>query len=74
MGEADGGSICNLTVQYGLYYLHIFINGFDLCILIDSGAMHIFCKILSGLILYRRGMEYGTVGSDVSDKKQNHYK
>ena len=32
-GEADGGNICNLTVQHGLYYLPISItNGFDLSV------------------------------------------
>ena len=44
-GEADGGNICNLMVQYGLYYLSVFTNGFDLSELVDRGAMHSFVNL-----------------------------
>ena len=40
--EADGGNICNLTAQCGLYYLLVSTNGFDLSALVDTGATHSF--------------------------------
>ena len=34
--------VCNLTAQCGLYYLLISTNGFNLSVLMDTGATHSF--------------------------------
>ena len=46
-GEADGGNICNLTAQCGLYYLFVSTNSFDLSSVMDAGAT---CSLTSSLV------------------------
>ena len=45
VGEADGGNICSLTVQCGLYYLLIFTDLFDLYMLMDVDATYSFVSL-----------------------------
>ena len=40
-----GSNTCTLTVQCGMYYLPISINGFDLPALVDTGAIHSFVSL-----------------------------